>query len=665
MKRFAIVYIQGFSLKYEQEKFLINELERVNAEIFIVCDEDVDVVDVLNVDKEHLIKGRFINRIEAYRYAYRFFEVERREFDDLFMCDNSFFGPFIELSEILTIMKKRKLDCWMLSKYAKMFDSNYRILEGHADSSFLYFAGTIVKHKVFKEFWNKEISENQMLEEVKLIGCINEAGLKWGTYIDFTGLETQRTLNNIAWLERLPYTMLQEHGSPILKKDCFVENDFRYTGTNETLKAIDYVKEHMVFDEKIIWDYLLENYNIADIINIFHLHYVLPKTKTACPVYSRKKCAIIMHITYLKAMEKVFEYIKKIPEDIDLYITSKGIECIELIKSKIEQISRKNYKILLAGDRGRDISALLVTCKSILMRYEYICFVHDNKTRNDLGPAVIGESHMWSRWDNSIRDAEYISNILELLEKNEKLGVVIPPVPYFGGQFMQLEDTWVGNYEVTLALAERLGLAVNISKNKYNYSMGTTFWCKTKAMRKLFEAGFTYDDYRSEPMPHNGTMYHATEQIFLYVAQDAGYYSAIVENEEYAAGHINDLNYILNQILNQLDVPISGNFDSYLNNIDMSLVKNFVKDNKKIYIYGDGYVAHQISDWLKREHLRYESYVISDGREKKEEEEKVIYLSEISADKEQIGIIVALSGYYQREVVPNLREKGYSNLYIV
>lgn len=665
MKRFAIVYIQGFSLKYEQEKFLINELERVNAEIFIVCDEDVDVVDVLNVDKEHLIKGRFINRIEAYRYAYRFFEVERREFDDLFMCDNSFFGPFIELSEILTIMKKRKLDCWMLSKYAKMFDSNYRILEGHADSSFLYFAGTIVKHKVFKEFWNKEISENQMLEEVKLIDCINEAESEWGTYIDYARLDSTKTINNIEWLERLPYTMLQEYGSPILKKSCFIENDFRYTCTNETLKAIEYVKEHTEFDENIIWDYLLENYNIADIINMLHLHYVLPKTQIANPIYRQKKCAIVIHLTYLKVIDRAFEYIQKIPEEIDLYITSKGAECIELINNKIQQINRHNYKVLLAGDRGRDISALLVTCKDILMEYEYLCFVHDNKTRNDLGPAVIGESHMWSRWDNSIRDAEYISNMLELFEKNNKLGIAVPPVPYFGGLFMQLGNTWAGNYESVQKLAKRLRLSVNISRKRYNYSIGTTFWCRTKAMQKLFEAEFAYNDFCPEPMLADGTISHAIERILLYVAQDACYYSAIVENSEYAAGHVNDLNYILNQIINHLEVPISGNFDSYLNNINMTLLENFIKDNEDIYIYGNGHVAHQVSNLLKRKHLRYKGYIISDGHDKKVNKENVLYLSEVSEKKERMGIIVALGGYNQREVLPALRARGYSNLYIV
>lgn len=665
MKRLAIVYIADTSKIGGQEKFLLKELESINAEIFLICDGEKNNVNSLKTDKEHVTKGKFRNRIDAYRSAYRYFKIETKKFDCLIMCDNSFFGPFIELSEIFSVMEAKKFDCWMLAKYNKMFDPNYQTLEEHADSSFLYFREKIINQRAFKDYWNKESSENQMLEEVKLINCINEVESEWGTYIDYARLDSTKTINNIEWLERLPYTMLQEYGSPILKKSSFIENDFRYTGANETLKAIEYVKGHTEFDENIIWDYLLENYNIADIINILHLHYVLPKTKIANPIYRRKKCAIVIHLTYLKVIDRAFEYIQKIPEEIDLYITSKGTECIELINNKIQQINRHNYKILLAGDRGRDISALLVTCKDILMEYEYLCFVHDNKTRNDLGPAVIGEGHMWSRWDNSIRDAEYISNMLELFEKNNKLGIAVPPVPYFGGQFMQLGNTWAGNYESVQKLAKRLKLSVNISRKRYNYSIGTTFWCRTKAMQKLFEAEFAYNDFCPEPMLADGTISHAIERILLYVAQDACYYSAIVENSEYAAEHVNDLNYILNQIINHLDVPISGNFDSYLNNINMTLLENFIKDNEDIYIYGNGHVAHQVSNLLKRKHLRYKGYIISDGHDKKENKENVLYLSEVSGKKERMGIIVALGGYNQREVLPDLRARGYSNLYIV
>jgi len=114
----------------------------------------------------------------------------------------------------------------------------------------------------------------------------------------------------------LPYSMLNEYESPILKKSCFVKNDYRYTNTNEVLKACEYIKERTKFDENIIWDYLLENFDIADIIDMLHLNYVLSGERNLLPTYQNKKCAIIMHITYLNAIEESVNYIKNLPEEI-------------------------------------------------------------------------------------------------------------------------------------------------------------------------------------------------------------------------------------------------------------------------------------------------------------------------------------------------------------
>lgn len=663
MRNLAIVYIKKYSKRLGQEKFLINELKTIATEIYIVCNGVQDGEILWEIDEDHFLKGEFKNRIEAYRSAYRYFEMHDMKFDDLILCDNSFFGPFVSLLKILEVMNKKDVDCWMISKYAKMFARDYKVIPAHVDSSFLYFTKKIVSKKLFIDFWSKNITQDEIVEEINLNHYLDEAGVKWTTYIEYSSLDSERTINNIEWLERLPYSMLNEYESPILKKSCFVKNDYRYTNTNEVLKACEYIKERTKFDENIIWDYLLENFDIADIIDMLHLNYVLSGERNLLPTYQNKKCAIIMHITYLNAIEESVNYIKNLPEEIDLYITTKGNECISRINSNIERVGRKNYKVLLAGERGRDVSALLVTCKDILMKYEYLCFVHDNKTRNNLGPLIIGESSMWVRWSNSIKNAEYISNVLELFEKNERLGILVPPIVYAGGSFSAIARSWATSYNATVCLAKRLGLSVNISEKRYNYSIGTTFWCRTNAMRKLFEAGLTYDDFPAEPLPTDGIISHAVERILLYVAQDAGYYAAVVENNEYASGHISDFNYMLRQILNKSMMPISGYFDVYLSNFELANLEDFVKKNVNVYIYGNGSVARDIKGLLEKWNLKYKACVISDDQEKKEKD--VIYVSEIPEAKESIGIIVALTGYYQREVVPALLEKGYTNLYIV
>ena len=136
-----------------------------------------------------------------------------------------------------------------------------------------------------------------------------------------------------------------------------------------------------------------------------------------------------------------------------------------------------------------------------------------------------------------------------MFETHSHMGVLIPPVLYTGGIFGTLARTWASSFQVTCDLAKKLHLSVDISMDNYNYSLGTTFWCRPKALKKLFEADWAYEDFQEEPLAPDGTLSHAVERILLYTAQDAGYYSAIIENHEYASTHISDFSFMLKQIL--------------------------------------------------------------------------------------------------------------------
>ena len=51
-----------------------------------------------------------------------------------------------------------------------------------------------------------------------------------------------------------------------------------------------------------------------------------------------------------------------------------------------------------------------------------------------------------------------------------------------------------------------------------------------QGIEKIFEYAFKGEDFPAEPMPVDGTISHAIERIWPYVAQEAGYYSAHILN---------------------------------------------------------------------------------------------------------------------------------------
>lgn len=56
--------------------------------------------------------------------------------------------------------------------------------------------------------------------------------------------------------------------------------------------------------------------------------------------------------------------------------------------------------------------------------------------------------------------------------------------------------------------------------------MGTAFWCRTEALRKLWSYPWKYDMFPSEPILSDGELNHAVERSLAYVAQEAGFYTA-------------------------------------------------------------------------------------------------------------------------------------------
>lgn len=654
----AVILYLGNSRDLHKEHYFISEFNHKENDVYIICDENNCIkYQQRNV---HIITGCFVNRIQAYKCACNHLQEHEQIYEAIVFCDNSFFGPFETVESMQRQMEEKGVTSWSVSRYFDRFDENYNEKKGHVDTSFLYLQGE-KKDRVIKFLREVNSDEIEILEEAEIF--LDKVLPKLDTYIDFTELESQQKLNNIEWLEALPCYMVKEYGSPIIKKESLKRNDYRFTDAKEIWNAIEYVKENTEYDVNTIWDYLLTNFDITYLIDMLQLRYVISDVVDENEECNLENCAIIMHITYEMIIEKVFRYISNIPEEIDIYITTKGDKCIEKVKEQVIRIGRKNCKVLIANEKGRDVSALLITCKSVLEQYEYICFVHDQKTRNGLGPAIIGENNMWDRWDNTVKNDKYIKNLVAILKREERLGIIMPPVLQYSGLFTVYATSWGANYYNTKVLAKRLNIEVPIGN--YTYSNGTTFWCKTEAMKKLFDGGITLDDFPPEPTPADGTIMHVIEKIFPYVAQDAGYYTAIAECTEYAARHVGNLDCMLRGLINKIEYPTGGYYFNFVEHFNLEKLDAFIKKYKKVYIYGNGKVARELGKVLDKRKWSYEAYVVSDDRYIGTTEGRVIRYSEISQNRQDTGIIVGLAGYNQREVVPQLIKDGYKNIFIV
>ena len=405
--------------------------------------------------------------------------------------------------------------------------------------------------------------------------------------------------------------------------------------------------------------------NVYDLLWEKELLYVLPEDISTDRLTPCKfnGVAIIIYLYYEDTLNQYLQYIDNIPESINTYIIFSNNALFDRIKKVIDK--KKKCFLLYKDNRGRDISALLVTAKKIIEEHEIICFVHDKKVHLDekQNKGINNDTQLWVKnlWDNTLKSKEYIYNVLNLFE-NDNIGMLIPPEPIGECRAEWYACAWGSNFENTKALAEELKLSCDISREKPPTTLGTAFWCRTDAIRKLICKAWNYHDFPKEPLPNDGTISHAIERIFSYVVQDAGYDTGIVMCTSYAQ----TLLLITKRILTETSLFLQKELGIVkLSEIDMyqekkANVENICRNCEEIYIYGAGDCGKNLLRKLLLWGYVPKGFVVSEGkRTKKYIEGYPVYEVNELDNKEKIGVIISVSKELENEFVNNLKSNGY------
>lgn len=371
-------------------------------------------------------------------------------------------------------------------------------------------------------------------------------------------------------------------------------------------------------------------------------------------------CAVFVCLFYMEELDNYISYLKNIPESIDIYIISSNAE----ILIKCQNYNSKYYTIR-KKNRGRDISALLVEVAKYVEQYEYICFLHDKKEKN---PRLKKDTDIWKygMWTNMIGTKNHIHKVVDFLDKNQQVGLLVPPAPvgeYYTGWFGPL---WCNNYNNTVNLAKSLKLNVPIEENKNPTSIGTIFWARTKALKKLFERKWYYNDFVEEPLPDNGTLSHAIERVIGYVVEDSGYKVYYLLTNEYASWMFDFVCDGMHTMYEYLNNRFGIESIHELKVIDKQhyIIDEFCKKNKKVLLYGAGKYGKKLLERMKYWDLEPDGFVVSKKNSADLFEGKPIFeIDEIKEDKE-VGIIISVNYEIQEEIIIELKKINFEN-YII
>ena len=666
---------------------IIRELKSVCDRVAVICNGNMTDKSIEGLQEENLeVYVRKNEGYDATAYKYALEDIVGWDvlegYDELILVNDSFYGPFWPLKDIVESMEEKNVDFWGLTGQVPMgntFGDAYpeEILPYHIQTYFVVVHSHMLHDISFKAFWDnvkdiKEFTDAVTGFELLFTKYFTEKGFVSGTYVGSTFQENEKIENRIPYIMYSPCELIKKYHCPVVKRKCFAlpyQDILHYSIGQDMSMIFETIESVSNYDVDMIWKHLIRIMEPGRLHQVLHLRYVLPEQTSLMTDHKTgySKTAVIAHINYMELQDECISYLLHLPKEIDVFVPTKSGD----IKRNIEKIfldkCRKNISVIMIGNRGREIRGLLIECKDIFLNYEYICYVHDKRTTGGIADVKIGEKFFHTLWDSMLKSRAYIDNILSLFEKNKYIGLLAPPAPYHWSYFRYLGQEWTGNYQTTKELANRLRLNCVMQEEFAPFVLGTTFWCRTDALRPLFEYGFCESDFPEEPLALDGTFNHAIERIFQYVAQSQGYASGIVMSDADASSYLQDYHSMIIGVLNEYRKKARfPYFYEYL--LDMSIPEEFIDfcvSFEKVYIYGTGRVAGRITNWLRTAGMEYEGYIVSDGhRDNAKWNGKSVYvLSEIEVENDKLGIILGLGKKYQKEVIPILKKKGYRNIY--
>lgn len=549
--------------KYEKESVLIylKEIIKISTDVYVCVSKDIDS----SIESEILeLDVRLLKKYESCLDVNRYKDIIVNEIgyekirlvDSLLLTNDTVFGPIVSLENIMNDMETRTFDFWGMTEHGEMKIGS-DIYPRFIQSYFMVFKNIVLKDIKFFQLWNsmQEYStyeEQSTKFEYVFTAKMNKMGFSYGSYVDTKDLEKGDSNYFMAHILFDLYEIIVNRNYPFVPKYVFeIEKEvyLQYGAGSDIRKAIDYIDAKTEYDVGIIYRNVLAHKNIRDILNCLNLYYILGNKKEYSP---HGNVGVFCYLFYDDLFDYSMSKLMNVPDYVDVYIAIDSIDKAKKLKEQYQNyFEDKNIIITVTGGRGRDIASFLVTFREKVMEYDYVCFIHDKKS-SQLSYPTIGRAFNEHLWENVVGSKQYIDNVIELFEKNENIGFMCPDIEKYGSYFCTAIDSWTICYDVCSKLLAEIDINNYMDRLKNPIALGSAFWVRTKAIEKLLQYKFEYSMFDVEPLAFDGTISHAVERIFPYVAQDAGYLSAYISNVNNVETKMVTYEYILENILKNL-----------------------------------------------------------------------------------------------------------------
>lgn len=491
----------------------------------------------------------------GYKEAMETFGMDRlADYDELILMNYTFFAPIFPFSETFEKMDGQELDFWGVTAHKAVdphpFPGQTGVLPMHIQSHWIAVRKQMFTSHEFRSYWADmpmitSYEQSITQHESKFTQHFAEKGFTYAITFAPENYPTDHPVFESA-------AMMIDDRSPILKRRMFFHEP-TYLERNAILgkRVMEKIESQTDYPADLIWKNVVRSAEPRTLYTNFSMLDVVNEVETGPEPTTAPRIAVMAHMYYDDMVDEVMGYIKHVPAPYDLIVTTISEEK----KANIERalaaydIARVDVRVM-DENRGRDMAALLITCKDVLTSgdYDLICRIHSKKSpQNSYNTAKLFKDHMF---DNLLYSDGYVKNIVKMFDEQKSLGMVFPPIVNIG--YPTLGHSWFTNRQMAWDYAGKMGLHVQFDRTTPVAPYGTMFWFRPEALLKMSEYPWQHSDYPPEPGHNDGGLAHVQERLLGYTVMDAGYYVRSVINRDWAAINYAFLEYKLQRISSML-----------------------------------------------------------------------------------------------------------------
>lgn len=228
-----------------------------------------------------------------------------------------------------------------------------------------------------------------------------------------------------------------------------------------------------------------------------------------------KSVAIIAHVYYDELMPSILKYLKNIPVQSGLFISTNTAEKrLSIINAIGVDHNFLEVDVRIVPNKGRDIAPKFIAFRDVYAKYPAFLHIHSKKSLHD--------EDLYAGWRDyllhSLMGTPEIARSNISILSGHNVGIVYPE----HASYIKPVINWGYDFELAKNILSKLDITLD-TNNILEFPSGSMFWGRSDAVSKLLSLDLQFDDFPEETGQIDGTLAHAIERSLLYIVESSGF----------------------------------------------------------------------------------------------------------------------------------------------